>query len=93
MVRPKTGEFNGPNYDNITGHKIARLGTKVYQYWTNFSREHRDDYVVVESPVEGYWTFRTNLEPSDFEYGLDPRHVRNFLYRMEEIYKERKFTG
>lgn len=93
MARPKSGEFNGPNYDTQTGAKIARLGTKVYKYWTNFDRAHREDFEVIQEPKKGYWQFVTNLEPSDFEYGLGPREIRNFLYKMEDIYKVRKIEA
>lgn len=65
------------------------MGTRTHAYWTNFSRKHKTDYEVLETNPEipGYWMFITNLEPEDFEYKMLPKDIKNFLFKMLEIYR------
>lgn len=60
----------------------------LYRYWTNFNkrRSRTGDFEVLPYDAEGYWTFETTLDPKHIEE-MDPKHLRRFLFQMEEHYK------
>jgi hypothetical protein len=79
-------------YQNGTIRALPTM--PIYRYWTNFDRKKPDTWTLVQDkdyePEESYWTFTTNIEPSDFDYGWDEPTTRKFLMKMWEIYRYRR---
>lgn len=63
-------------------------GIPIQTFWTNYSKENRDDYEVLEDRPDsnGYWSFQTNLELLDIQL-LTPYEQRSFLSKMLDFYR------
>jgi hypothetical protein len=79
---------------------ISEIPVKqYYTYWTNFSREFPENFVVyVDKIVQkltpeekiSWWKFTTNIEPQQFDYEWDTNRVRRFLFAMDDLYNRRQ---
>jgi hypothetical protein len=80
--------------------KIDKMPVRsIYEYWTNFDRRNPKSWEIYPANAlpdwtaqekEGYWYFKTNINPDDLGFLWDEKKVRTFLIRMWEIYRYRK---
>lgn len=69
---------------------------RLYYYWTNFERYGPKEYQIL-TPDEfaateagqGFWQFKTNISPDDFDFIWDDARKLRFIKTMWEIYRYR----
>lgn len=82
-------------FNDGTDYKLPSLPAhgrrliRVYEYWTDFSRDNSSDYKLLNfnpGSLE-YWRFVTSLDEDSLTVFMTPKEQRNFLFKMLREYK------
>jgi hypothetical protein len=84
----------GTDYDYIPENKLEGISSGVRSYWTNFEKTDSPKVspVISQTPVAGYWEFKTNIGWEDLNLLWDEKRLKRFLHQMWEFYRHRKVS-
>lgn len=84
------GKKPGTNFDYVPENKQIGVSSGVQTYWTDFERPGEEEFSISQTPVAGFWEFKTNIPFKALGIEWDTKRRKRFLNQMWEIYRYRK---